>query len=153
MPATPFAPEIPHANVTLAGVHVAARDVLEGDGYERYVKPFRTIEDTHVVGALLGYVMGVARQYAWSNSTIEDLLFAIAAIRSIALADARARETHRALGGAFRHVRALLSRCEPEWARVDADTRARWERDRPLLDVAEGARKKRLEAAWREPNG
>ena len=48
-PPTPFAPEIPHARITLANVTVRDEDVLPGDGYARYLKPFRTIEDTFVL--------------------------------------------------------------------------------------------------------
>src|SRR5262245_25603109 len=57
----PFVPEIAHARVTLDGVRVSAGDLLPGDGYDDYLKPFRTIEDLHVHGALLGYLIGVAR--------------------------------------------------------------------------------------------
>jgi acyl-CoA dehydrogenase len=150
MPATPFAPEIPHAELHFERVVVSASDVLEGDGYDVYLKPLPTVEDIHVLGALLGHVCGVARTYAWPNALVEDSAFALAALHGLALSDPTARETHVALGGAFRSVRALLARAEPEWARVDAAVRARWERDRALLDIAESARAKRLDAAWRE---
>ena len=149
MPATPFAPEIPHAEVVLDGVVMSASDVLEGDGYDVYVKPFRTVEDVHVLGALLGHVCAVARTYAWPHVLIEDIAFELAAVRALALLDATAPETHLALGAAFRALRALIARAEPEWSRVDTAVRARWERDLPLLDVAESVRAKRLDAAWR----
>src|SRR5262249_12872943 len=48
-----FAPEVPHAIVTFEN---AAADVLPGDGYTQYLKPFRTIEDIHVLAATLGYL-------------------------------------------------------------------------------------------------
>ena len=37
-------------------------DLLPGDGYDIYLKPFRTIEDIHVHAALIGYLVGVARR-------------------------------------------------------------------------------------------
>ena len=39
-----FVPEISHAEVELDRVKVSDADVLPGDGYDDYLKPFRTIE-------------------------------------------------------------------------------------------------------------
>lgn len=148
MPATPFAPEIPHAEVTLAGVRVRDEDVLEGDGYDRYVKPFRTVEDIHVFGALAAHLCGVARALAWPRDVVEDLAATIVLLRAMALADPTAPALHVALGGAFTRFRDLVDRTSSLWSATPTETRARWERDRPLLDVAGTARGKRLEAAW-----
>ncbi len=52
-PPWPVAPEIPHAIVTF-DTAVEEGDVLPGDGYDRYLKPFRTIEDVHVMAATVG---------------------------------------------------------------------------------------------------
>ena len=148
MAATPFAPEIPHAEVTFDGARVRDADVLEGDGYERYLKPFRTIEDVHVFGALTAHVCGVARRCGWPRGVIEELAASIAMWRALAIAAPSAPEIHVALGGAFTVVRAILARTEPLFAQAPPDVRARWERDRPLLEIAGTARAKRLEAAW-----
>ncbi len=64
LPPTPFVPEVIHARVRLEAVEVRENERLPGDGYLRYVKPFRTIEDIHVVGATLGYVLGWAHRTA-----------------------------------------------------------------------------------------
>ena len=45
LPPTPFAPEVGHAALQLEG---APAELLPGDGYTDYLKPFRTIEDLHV---------------------------------------------------------------------------------------------------------
>src|SRR4051812_18894114 len=65
MPETPFTPEIPHAEVELAGVQLGEDALEPGDGYDRYLKPFRTVEDCHVHAAVLAYVLGVARRSGW----------------------------------------------------------------------------------------
>lgn len=148
MPAPPFAPEIPHAELSLDDVRVADADVLEGDGYERYVKPFRTIEDAHVLGALAAHLLGAARAYGWPRAIVEELAAQIALLRALALGDPAAPALHVALGGAFEGLRALFARIEPRWADAPADVAARWARDRALLDVAGTARAKRLESAW-----
>lgn len=148
MPPTPFAPEIPHAEVELEGVAVAEGSVLEGDGYEVYLKPFRTLEDTHVHGALLGYLLGVGRRYGWPVGLMEGLASAVLAARGVAAEPAAAAATHVALAGLLGGTERLIREAEPCWGGVGEGERGRWERDRPLLGVAGKARAARREAAW-----
>lgn len=56
LPPLPFAPEIPHATVTFTD---APGETLPGDGYADYLKPFRTVEDLHVLAAVLGQLVRV----------------------------------------------------------------------------------------------
>jgi len=146
---TPFAPEIPHARVTLSEVPVDDDNVLPGDGYQVYLKPFRTIEDVHVLGATLGFILRIARDSGWSQTTSEHGIALVAAIQEIAGHDPSDPVTHLALSGIFRATRQFLVDHEAEWARVDPVLRERWQRDVGLLSIAEGARRKRTEAAWK----
>jgi alkylation response protein AidB-like acyl-CoA dehydrogenase len=57
MPPTQFVPEVPHAELELVDVALGEDAPLPGDGYTQYVKRFRTIEDIHIHGAILGYVL------------------------------------------------------------------------------------------------
>lgn len=146
----PFVPEIPHAEVSLDDVAVAAADVLPGDGYDDYLKPFRTVEDLHVHAALLGYLVGVARRVELEPSLIERGLALAFATRALAGADPRASATHLALAGLLELTAAHVAAVEAAWsARVAADDpeRARWQRDRPLLQVASSARAARRDQA------
>jgi acyl-CoA dehydrogenase len=147
--ASPFAPEIPHAEASLTDVAVSAAEVLEGDGYDAYLKPFRTIEDAHVLAATLGYLVAVARANDWPRAFIEQAITTLVALREIGAADPSRRETHIALAGALAFVRRLVEGADAHWPRAGEDERARWQRDRPLLEVAEKARGMRSEAAWR----
>jgi hypothetical protein len=143
----PFVPEIPHAAVRFDGVALAAEEILEGDGYARYLKPFRTVEDIHVHAALLGYLHRIGRAADWPREMIEQLTMLLVALRALAVTDAAAPTTHIALDAALRSTRALIDAAD--FSRVDDLTRERWLRDRALLDVAGGARLERLEAARR----
>jgi acyl-CoA dehydrogenase len=149
MPETPFMPEIPHAKVTLREVSVSEADVLPGDGYEAYLKPFRTVEDVHVLGAACGYLVGVARAFEWPHEVVEDVSSAIAALDAIAAMPPIRPETHIALAGALRAARGAMERAEPCWSSVGDEEAMRWRRDRSALDVAGRARGERAEAAWR----
>lgn len=146
-PAMPFAPEIPHAEVVLEAVAVAGGEILEGDGYDRYVKPFRTIEDIHVLAAVLGYLVAVGRAFAFDRSVIESALVDLVALRALGDEDPSRREVHLVLGGLLANSKARLATMASEWQKAPAEIFTMWERDRAILDIAVGARKKRLEAA------
>ncbi|MEJ7602947.1 MAG: acyl-CoA dehydrogenase family protein [Kofleriaceae bacterium] len=141
-----FVPEIPHAEVMLERVAVREADVLAGDGYELYLKPFRTLEDVHVHAALVGYLIGVARRHGIARPIIEQLLLLAVATRAIAALDARAPSTHLALAGLLADVTRVVAELEIAWG--EGEERARWQRDRPLLRVASAARAARTERAW-----
>jgi hypothetical protein len=144
----PFVPEIPHAEVELDHVHVAATDLLPGDGYDDYLKPFRTVEDVHVHGALAGYLVGVARRHEW-HDLVERLLAVALAARAAALADPKLATTHVALAGVLALALREVEEVEARWrAQVDDPEHVRWQRDRPLLQVATAARAARRERAW-----
>ncbi len=147
MPPTPFTPELPHAEIALEDVRVEDDEVLDGDGYTRYVKPFRTIEDAHVLTAFAAHVAGLARAQGWPPEALEEALAAVGALASVAASDPVAATTHRALGGAIRLVEALAARADGWWLGGDPEARARWQRDRAILGVAAAARARRLEVA------
>jgi hypothetical protein len=146
-PSLPFAPEVPHAEVVLERAPVLA--VLPGDGYADYLKPFRTIEDLHVFLALLGYLARVSRESGWAELGL--VLDRAEALHALAPADPTDAALHIALAREIEACRALVARLP--WASAAAEVHARWERDQPLLWVAEGARRKRLEAAQRRHTG
>lgn len=153
MPEPPFAPEIPHAELALEGAPVREDDVLPGDGYEKYLKPFRTIEDAHVHGAALGYLVGVGRRHGWPEATLERLAALITAAQALAAAPPDAPEVHLALAGLLGASEALIREAEPLWERVEAGERARWARDLPLLTIAGRAREARRAKAWERLRG
>lgn len=133
----PFVPEIPHAEVELDRVRVADADILPGDGYDDYLKPFRTVEDAHVHAAIVGYLIAVARRGELTD-LVERLLALALATRAVALADPKASSTHLALAGVIALATDEVARVEAAWpAGAEHD---RWKRDRGLLQVAGKAR-------------
>ncbi len=143
-----FVPEVAHAEVRFEHVAVAAEDVLEGDGYARYVKPFRTIEDLHVHAAMLAYLLRESRRLAWQRGWTARAFAALHALSALAQLDASLPATHIALAGALEIGAGLVREADILWEATPADAAtARWRRDRALLGVAETARSKRLERA------
>lgn len=147
-PLTPFVPEVPHATLRLDQVLVAASQVLPGDGYAEYVKPFRTVEDVHVFAAVLSYLLSVGLRANWPAADREDLVSLLVAARALATLDPTEPATHVALAGWLRAGQRVVAATEPHWQGVEAAERDRWYRDRALLTVAERVREARRTSAW-----
>jgi len=130
LPALPFVPEIPHARLTLDS---AEAEVLPGDGYDHYLKPFRTIEDIHVHAAVVAHVVSLAIRGEAPRALIERGLALLASSIELARLDPSPATTHLTLGGVLEASRELA-------AQVPGDER--WRRDLPILEVA-GKRAKR----------
>ncbi len=142
-PSTPFVPEIAHASVRFVAARV--QELLPGDGYDRYLKPFRTVEDAHVFGAVLAYLFGQGQTHDWPRPLRERILATLASFEKVACRDPAARETHLLLAGAITLGQQLASEATQYFA--DA-AREAWQRDAMLLQVASKARTARAEAAW-----
>lgn len=149
LPPTPFVPEVVHASLALDGVSVFDEERMPGDGYLGYVKPFRTIEDVHVYGATLGYLLGWARRARVVEDLLPDISASLLALDGLLALDALDPRAHVALHGVHRRVTDLL---EGEGftellATADEGERQRWSRDRALLGIAQKARRARFARA------
>jgi hypothetical protein len=77
---------------------------LPGDGYLNYLKPFRTIEDIGVLGATVGYLLGLARRTRSRAALIAELsadLLALDRLRESPPLDPR---VHVELHGVYQRV-------------------------------------------------
>jgi hypothetical protein len=149
MPPPTCIPEIPHAELQLSDVAIDADAPLPGDGYAEYVKRFRTVEDIHIHGAVLGYFLGAARRFEFPATVIERTASAILATRGLSELDPDAAETHVALAGTLARDANLLDHSDAHWEKVEAGERDRWRRDRQGFgSVAGELREARRRRAW-----
>jgi alkylation response protein AidB-like acyl-CoA dehydrogenase len=148
-PAATFVPEVPHAQLRFSNVSVCADDILAGDGYSAYVKPFRTVEDIHVNAAIVAYLLREAARLGWPEHWRERATAHLVCLRGLASEDASAPETHVALAGCLANSAHLIEETEPFWQAAAADhATPRWQRDRALLKIASGIRAQRTLRAW-----
>jgi hypothetical protein len=154
MPPTKFIPEVPHAELDLHEVAVSEDARFPGDGYATYVKRFRTVEDIHIHGGVLGYALGAARRFAFPQTVVERLTSAIVATRVLASLDADAPETHVALAGTLARDANLLDHSDAHWEKAEEAERACWRRDRQGFGSVAGAlREARRQRAWERLGG
>ena len=150
LPDLAFVPELPHASVRFSGVLVEESALLPGDGYERYVKPFRSIEDIHVELALLGHMLRQTRAMPGSEPLQARLLGQIALLRTIAAMPPEDAATHLLLAGNRQVFEELLAALEAAWQAGNPEFHTLWTRDRALLAVAGTARAARTAKAWEQ---
>lgn len=149
MPPTSFVPEVPHARIRLDDVQVPADSLLPGDGYDRYVKPFRTIEDTHINAALMAWLLREARVRGWPAAFAERVLGALAALGRVSTMDPASPACHLTLTGTLDWCQRLYAEAGPLWeACGDAAAAARWARDAALFGMASKVREQRALRAW-----
>ena len=144
LPALPLMPDVSHGRLHLQGAHC---ERLPGDGWEAYVKPFRTLEDTHVLAALTAWLFGVGQESAWPQALQLRLLGLLAGCAEVARQCPSAAGSHLMLAGLFAQFDSLRSDLDNAFAVGDAHWAQLWQRDKGLLAIACSARSKRLQKA------
>ncbi|MET1080015.1 MAG: acyl-CoA dehydrogenase family protein [Pseudomonas sp.] len=143
--ALPLMPDIGHARLHLDHAHC---ELLAGDGWDAYVKPFRTLEDVHVLTAISAWLLGNARLQGWSQDLQLRLLALLSGCAETSRQPPAAPATHLLLAGLFAQCAALQEELAAAFASGPAELAALWQRDRALLEIARGPRAKRLDKAW-----
>jgi len=144
LPALPLMPDVSHGRLHLQGAHC---ERLPGDGWDAYVKPFRTLEDTHVLAALSAWLFGVGQESAWPQALQLLLLGLLAGCAEVARQCPSAAGSHLLLAGLFAQFDSLRSDLDNAFAAGDAHWAQLWQRDKGLLAIAGSARSKRLQKA------
>jgi hypothetical protein len=144
LPALPLMPDISHGRLHLDH---ALCERLAGDGWDAYVKPFRSLEDIYVLSAMGAWLYGVGQDSQWPQALQLQLLALLAGCAEASRQNPSASSTHILLGGLFAQFYGLKAQIQqafaegpPEWAQL-------WSRDQSVLEIAGGARAKRLAKA------
>jgi hypothetical protein len=149
-PPTKFIPEVVHGGAVFNQVELPSNRLLPGDGHQRYVKPFRTLEDIHIGAAVLAYLVRCGREFDWPRSVTENNLALIGSMQALSSLDPSQPATHLALTGILTQLQHSYDAVDTCWANsanaVEAATR--WNRDRALFDIAKKTRQTRADRAW-----
>ncbi|MNI19219.1 hypothetical protein D3C73_726490 [compost metagenome] len=144
LPPMPLMPDISHGRLLLDN---ALCELLAGDGWDAYVKPFRTLEDIYVLSAMTAWLYGVGQDSDWPQALQLRLLALLAGCGEVSRQAPDNPAGHVLLGGLFAQFDALkaevnqaLADGPPQWA-------AMWQRDQAVMELASGARGKRLAKA------
>jgi len=141
-------PEISHCELIFTDVTISETDLLPGDGYIDYIKPFRTVEDLHISAGVLGYLFRNACKYDWGRDIQQSILGCIVSVRSLALNSLTAPAVHIVIGDVLKQITDLFKRLEPFWEKVGGQAKEAWDRDKILMKIADKIRNRRLQTAW-----
>lgn len=144
LPALPLIPDISHSRLHLDN---AACDLLAGDGWDAYVKPFRSLEDLYVLSALAAWLYGIGQQQHWPRSLQLRLLGVLGGCAESTRQCPDAATSHLLLGGLFEQFDALQDDLGVALASGEAGIAQMWQRDRGVLTLAASARQQRLDKA------
>lgn len=144
LPALPLMPDVSHGRLYLDSAHC---ERLAGDGWDAYAKPFRTIEDLHVLSALSAWLYGVGADCTWPQALQLRLLGLLAGCAEVSRLCVRSATTHVVLAGLFAQFAALRNEIDAAMAAGPAQWAMLWQRDSGVLDIARTAREKRLQNA------
>ncbi|WP_369958811.1 acyl-CoA dehydrogenase family protein [Pseudomonas benzenivorans] len=142
--AMPLMPDIGHARLHLEAANC---ERLAGDGWDDYVKPFRSIEDLHVLTAVCAWLHGVGRESNWPQDLQLRLLGLLAGCAEVARQNLTSAASHLLLGGLFAQFAAMAAELDKACAAGPEHWAGMWRRDKGLLEIAETARGKRLSKA------
>ncbi|MDR6714818.1 hypothetical protein J2W83_004455 [Pseudomonas hunanensis] len=145
LPTLPLMPEVGHARVQLQH---AACELLAGDGWDAYVKPFRSLEDLYVLAAILAWLYGVGQECAWPQVLQLRLLGLLGACAEGSRQCADSVAGHLLLGGIYAQFQALRGELDAALAAGPEQWAQLWQRDQGVLALASAARDKRLAKAW-----
>ena len=145
LPTLPLMPEVGHGRLVLKH---AACELLAGDGWDAYVKPFRSLEDLYVLAALTAWLYGVGQACAWPQSVRLQLLGLLAGCAEGSRQCADTVGCHLLLGGLFAQFQALRGEIDAALAAGPAHWAQLWQRDQGVMALAAAAREKRLNKAW-----
>ncbi|MGC5702847.1 acyl-CoA dehydrogenase [Pseudomonas sp. NFXW11] len=144
LPALGLMPEISHGCLHLDN---AICELLAGDGWDAYVKPFRTLEDIYVLSAMLAWLYGVGQDSAWPQSLQLRLLGLLAGCAEASRQSPSLSSGHILLGGLFAQFQAMRADIDAAFTLGPELWRTQWTRDQALLDLASSAREQRLAKA------
>ncbi|MCS3836600.1 hypothetical protein HNR03_001180 [Pseudomonas sp. JAI111] len=144
LPAIPLMPDISHGRLFLDN---ALCELLAGDGWDAYVKPFRTLEDIYVLSAMTAWLYGVGHDSAWPQALQLRLLALLAGCAEVSRQAPNNPVGHILLGGLFAQFDGLKAEINQALAEGPQHWAAMWQRDQVVMDLAAGARGKRLAKA------
>jgi hypothetical protein len=141
-------PELAHTEVSFDAVSLSTSQILPGDGYADYAKPFRVREDICVTGCALACLFAEGRAGEWPAPWAQRCIAAIAGLESCSGMDPNDARTHILTAGTLSFAGAVIRESGQHWRDDQVAARDRWQRDRSILDLGKEARRQRAIKSW-----
>ena len=144
----PFMREVKHGKLALKDAKIAANQILEGDGYSDYTKPFRTLEDILVATAYQAMLLRQAMNKNWGEAVRDHLLLNIYTLKNLLTLPPNHRETHLLLTANEEQFKSLIPAIELNIANCSsAEFKEDWTMNKRVAFLGEKLKAIRLSKA------
>ncbi|SFI32004.1 Acyl-CoA dehydrogenase [Collimonas sp. OK307] len=149
LPSGGIIPELGRARVQLLDASTDASNMLEGDGWSTFIKPFKRVEALHVAAAVLAHLLREGRSRKWPSSYMQRVLTSLAVLCDLSRDWSAAPMTNVVLADAIDNAHMLAIEAQVHWTRGELDeSAARWERDRGMLSISAAVQERSAARAW-----
>ena len=144
----PFMKAVKHGKLALDKTKITAAQILDGDGYSQYTKPFRTLEDVCVSAAYQAMLLRQAIDHNWDETVRDQLLLNIFTLKNLLSLPPSAKETHLLLSTQEQNFENLLPFIEENITKyASADFKADWELNKRVIFLGKQLKQVRLAKA------
>lgn len=144
----PFMLEVKHGKLALNNTLIEDSQILEGDGFSQYTKPFRTLEDICVSAAHQAMLLHQAIDYQWDEKLRDSLFFNLYTLENLLTLPPLSKATHILLGVYEQNFNDLLSAIDENIAHHSpAHFQKDWEMNKRVLLLGKKVKEARLEKA------
>jgi hypothetical protein len=141
-------PELPHGEVGFTDVSIEGSQLLDGDGYRDYARPFRLREDVFVTGSTLAALLAQGHRAGWPTQWRQRCIAVVMTLGDCASLAASDTRTEILTAGTLAQAGELIEQADQLWQLDESAGAARWRRDRPILSGGKEARRSRALSAW-----
>lgn len=140
-----FMKEIKHGKLALEAFAINAEQVLDGDGYSQYTKPFRTLEDICVGAAYQAMLLRQAIANDWEEAIRDQILLNIYTLKNLLTLFPSSLETHLLLTANEQHFEKLLPDIERNIEQYSSEAFGTdWALNKKLISLAKKVKTARL---------
>ena len=107
-----FMKEVKHGKLSMKDTPITESQILAGDGFSDYTKPFRTLEDICVSAAYQAMLLRQAIEYKWAEELRDQILLNIYTLKNLLSLPLLATETHLLLAANEANFENLLPSIE-----------------------------------------
>ena len=141
-------PELRHCEVGFAAVPIGDDQLISGDGYADFARPFRLVEDVFVTGCTLAFQLAHGHAAGWPTRWRQRCIAAIVTLGECASLDPSDPSTELLTAGALSLAGDVIEQADSFWSQQESTSSARWVRDKPILGLGREARRQRAVSAW-----
>ena len=107
-----FMKEIKHGKAAFKSTKIKQEQILEGDGYNLYAKPFRTLEDICLGASYQAMLLRQAIDNQWEDNLRDRILFNIYTLKNLLNLPPLDQEAHLLLSAADHNFESILPTIE-----------------------------------------